>query len=168
MVGRDILTLGINVNMTSDKLFFSRCVNVNACELYESREAVDFRNIDTDAQIVLKQRLVEILQEFEGSFATGIATSRVKTGQLEIRLIDPSRTVQRRPYRLSVEEKAVVRDKVKQLLNAGVIRPSCSPFSSPVLLVKKKDGSDRMCIDYASSTITQSPIGILCLSSPIR
>jgi hypothetical protein len=37
---------------------------------------------------------------------------------------------------------------VTGLLNSGVVRPSTSPYSSPVLLVKKHDGSWRLCVDY--------------------
>jgi len=49
---------------------------------------------------------------------------------------------------LGVHEKELVRDKIKEMLAANVICPSNSPFASPILLVKKKDGSDRLCIDY--------------------
>lgn len=49
---------------------------------------------------------------------------------------------------MSTDEKEVVRDKIKDLLNAGIIQESFSPFASPILLVKKKDGIDRHCVDY--------------------
>jgi hypothetical protein len=41
-----------------------------------------------------------------------------------------------------------LKEKLQDLLDKGFIRPICSPWSSPVLFVKKKDGSFRLCIDY--------------------
>jgi len=55
--------------------------------------------------VVDKGRLISMLQNYSQSFKNCIPQCRVTTGQLEIRLIDPSKTVQVRPYRLSAEEK---------------------------------------------------------------
>ncbi|GJR52082.1 retrotransposon-related protein [Tanacetum coccineum] len=53
-----------------------------------------------------------------------------------------------RPYRHPPYQKDAVELMVKDLLDLGVIRNSQSPFSSPIVMVKKKDGSWRMCVDY--------------------
>jgi hypothetical protein len=53
-----------------------------------------------------------------------------------------------RPYHYSPQHKTEIENQVKQLLDKGLITHSHSPFASPVLLVKKKDGSWRFCIDY--------------------
>lgn len=86
--------------------------------------------------------------------------------EFEIKLIDPCKIVQRRPYHLSVEERVIVRNKCSELLSAGVIRPSKSPFSSPILLAKKRDGTDRMCVDYRelnSNTVhVRYPLPLIC------
>ena len=42
----------------------------------------------------------------------------------------------------------VEREEVSKMLDTGIITPSCSPWSSPIVLVTKKDGSCRFCIDY--------------------
>ncbi|GJY21523.1 reverse transcriptase [Tanacetum coccineum] len=53
-----------------------------------------------------------------------------------------------RPYKHPPNQKDVIEGMVKELMDSGVIRASQSPFSSPIVMVKKKDGTWRMCIDY--------------------
>ncbi len=67
-----------------------------------------------------------------------------------IPLINEGITVFKQMYRLSPSEKAEVHKQVTELLKRGLLRPSTSPFGSPVLFVRKKDGSWRMVIDYRS------------------
>nr|GFA06213.1 putative reverse transcriptase domain-containing protein [Tanacetum cinerariifolium] len=52
------------------------------------------------------------------------------------------------PYRLAPSEMKNLSEQLKELSDKGFIRPSSSPWRAPVLFVKKKDGSFRMCIDY--------------------
>jgi hypothetical protein len=56
----------------------------------------------------------------------------------------------KRPYRMSVEELKGLTKKLTELQEAENIRLSSSPWGAPVLFVQKKDGSQRMCVDYRS------------------
>ena len=51
-------------------------------------------------------------------------------------------------YRMAPAELRELKAQLQELLSKGFIRPSASPWGAPVLFVKKKDGSFRMCIDY--------------------
>jgi hypothetical protein len=53
-----------------------------------------------------------------------------------------------KPYRYSPQQKDEIEKQIKDMLQQGIIQTSQSPFASPVLLVKKKDGSWRFCVDY--------------------
>lgn len=63
-------------------------------------------------------------------------------------LIDGTQPVNRPPHRLSAEQNDELKRQIDELLKLGFIRPSQSPFASPIIFVKKKDGTMRMCIDY--------------------
>ena len=65
-----------------------------------------------------------------------------------IDLIPGTAPPNRPPYRVSRAQQEEIMSQVHELLEKGLIRPSSSPFCSPVLLVQKKDGTYRMCVDY--------------------
>ena len=67
-----------------------------------------------------------------------------------IPLVNEGLIVFKQIYRLSLAEKKEVQRQVQDLLSKGLIRPSTSPFGSPILFLKKKDGTLRMVIDYRS------------------
>ncbi|KAA0053259.1 pol protein [Cucumis melo var. makuwa] len=56
--------------------------------------------------------------------------------------------ISRAPYRMAPAELKELKVQLQELLDKGFIRPSVSPYGGPILFVKKKDGSMRLCIDY--------------------
>jgi hypothetical protein len=68
--------------------------------------------------------------------------------ELIIDLLPGTTPFSKRPYRMSVEELKELKEQLTELQEAGYIRPSSSPWGTPVLFVQKKDVSQRMCVDY--------------------
>ncbi|GJT58557.1 putative reverse transcriptase domain-containing protein [Tanacetum coccineum] len=76
-------------------------------------------------------------------FLAHVTEKKPKDKSEEKRLLET-----RVPYRLSPSEMKELSDQLQELSDKGFIRPSSSPLGAPVLFVKKKDGSFRICIDY--------------------
>nr|KYP72871.1 Transposon Ty3-G Gag-Pol polyprotein [Cajanus cajan] len=77
-----------------------------------------------------------------------------------IPLMPNSTPVNIKPYRYPHSQKTLMTTLITEMLTDGIIKPSTSPFSSPVLLVKKKDGTWHFCVDYrALNAITIHELG---------
>lgn len=95
-----------------------------------------------------QQALLDLLQRYRDVFAlspeelgrTDVIKYTIDTGD--------SPPVRLRPYRIPEIKKATVEKHVQDMLQRGIIRESTSPWCAPVVLVSKKDGGDRFCLDY--------------------
>ena len=97
----------------------------------------------TDEQ---KQQVLDLLCEFDDLWRGGVRGKAVDVAH-RIRLLT-DRPVVCRPRQFSEAQKQVIQQEVEKMLADGVIRPSTSPFAQEVVLVLKKTGDWRFCIDY--------------------
>ncbi|KAK1429939.1 hypothetical protein QVD17_12297 [Tagetes erecta] len=68
--------------------------------------------------------------------------------EFRINLVPETSPIAKSPYRLAPTEMQELKKQLQELLDKGFVQPSSSPWGAPVLFVKKKDGTMRMCIDY--------------------
>ena len=71
---------------------------------------------------------------------TMLVEHHIRTGE--------ARSIRLPPYRIPHAYREVVKEEIDQMLEQGLIEPSASEWSAPIVLVKKKDGSMRLCVDY--------------------
>ncbi|XP_064389549.1 uncharacterized protein LOC135337548 [Halichondria panicea] len=115
--------------------------------LWEPEETLfDVTEIQTpDLNPEERKQLLSLVQEFDA--VCGPAPGRTTIAEHEIFVADET-PIQQRPYRVPYSRREVVKEEIHKMLEADVIRPSTSPWASPIVMVGKKDGSVRFCVDY--------------------
>ncbi|XP_031745972.1 uncharacterized protein LOC116406393 [Cucumis sativus] len=98
--------------------------------------------------LAVDEAVSDVLKKFEDVFTWPETLPPRRSIEHHIYLKQGTDPVNVRPYRYGYQQKAEMERLVEEMLSSGVIRPSNSPYSSPVLLVRKKDGSWRFCVDY--------------------
>jgi hypothetical protein len=101
---------------------------------------------DNESEICMKKVMIEFADVFPKDLPKELPPRRDIDFRIE--LIPGFTPPARSPYRMSPAEQDEVRKTLDDLLEHGFIQSSVSPFAAPVLLVKKKDGTMRMCVDY--------------------
>ena len=97
---------------------------------------------------IIPEEFLSLIQKFKHVFHLPEGIPPQRRIEHAIVLHSGANLVSVRPYRYPQSQKDEIEKLVADMLRAGVIQPSTSAYSSPVLLVKKKDGSWRFCVDY--------------------
>ncbi|GFV01203.1 retrovirus-related Pol polyprotein from transposon 412 [Trichonephila clavipes] len=102
------------------------------------QDDLDLRHVE-DRQI--KKELEKLIQDYKPE-------KTASTDVIMRIILKDEEPVCQPPRLLAFTERQEVNKQIEEWLNEGIIRPSSAEYASPIVMVKKKDGSSRMCIDY--------------------
>ena len=101
--------------------------------------------INTELSEQQKQELQHILADYDDVFNSTPGRTQLTDHRINVGTANP---VRQKPYRLPHAYRDVVKKELLEMERNGIIEPSTSEWASPIVLVPKKDGSLRLCVDY--------------------
>ncbi|GFT05139.1 transposon Tf2-6 polyprotein [Trichonephila clavipes] len=140
VIGSDLLEQA-SISFTEEGVKFNK--HENHAQLMQIsaenlQEEPDLRHVENRQ---IKKELEKLIQDYKPEKTASIdVTKRI--------ILKDEELVCQLHRRLAFTERLAVNKQIEEWLNEGIIRPSSSEDASPIVMVKKKDGSSRMCIDY--------------------
>ncbi|UYV63324.1 hypothetical protein LAZ67_2003746 [Cordylochernes scorpioides] len=122
--------------------------NGNICSLIESSDKFQKTQLKSRLSEIQRLQLVSCLDEFIDIFDFG-STPIKPTSAVKHKINTGDHPpIKQRPYRVAPSEQRLIQDEVNKMIENHIVKTSESPWSSPVILVGKKDGTLRFCLDY--------------------
>lgn len=125
---------------------YSEYIEVGKKKEEQGVHSIDFDKADVSPEE--RKRLKDLLLYYGDIFATNVKQPG-QTGAVQHH-IDTQQThpIRTAPYRRSPQEQETIKTEIDTMLRDGIVQRSTSPWASPVVLVTKKDGSVRFCVDF--------------------
>lgn len=124
------------------------CVNINKLEIETHEQFFDSLKVGEEFSNENKNRLENLLDKYRDCFSFSLKElGLTNLTEMTITLKDTTPVVYR-PYRLAYSERDKVKGMIQEMLDCGIITESTSSYASPIILVQKKTGDQRLCVDY--------------------
>jgi len=148
----------VHINCFSKSVYFSSAKEESEVEFLSTKQLKQLEHdeilmfslmasLSVENQAVIVK--LQVVCEFPEVFLDEISDVPLEREvEFSIDLVPGTKPVSMAPYRMSASELAELKKQLEDLLDKKFVRPSVSPWGALVLLVKKKDGSMRLCIDY--------------------
>uniref|UniRef100_A0A1X7U211 RNA-directed DNA polymerase n=1 Tax=Amphimedon queenslandica TaxID=400682 RepID=A0A1X7U211_AMPQE len=133
----------------TDTSFLMGEVNKEESEIVPVIEAPDFETTELIVGETLDERqredLTQLLAQYKDVITSDLGRTTLAEHCIEVEGASPYR---QSPYRIPLGKQEEVRKEIQRMEDMGVIRPTTSDWASPMVIVPKKDGSIRLCVDY--------------------
>ena len=112
---------------------------------FQSKESIQDVCVGAEFNGEQRNKVMEVLRRYENIFTEIPEKAYVIEHKIDLTDEGPIRC---KPYPLPYAKRGEIREEIKNMMDTGIVKESSSPYASPLVVVKKKDGSNRMCVDY--------------------
>jgi len=146
-VGAVAVEVNANEHVESEVDVVDHVENIDFLEIggYVAKESVNDVAIGDNLSRVQRAEFMDLANEFQSLFTEAPGTTSLAQHHIKLTSDQPVRS---RPYPVPYSLRESLKKDIADIEKMGVIRESSSPYASPVVVVKKKDNTNHICVDY--------------------